>query len=82
MSDDMPASKDLDREQFRIACALAQEVGWVRVSLLQRGMWLTYSQAARIVDEMVERGLVGAAHPRTYERRWFGSRLLERPRSG
>lgn len=50
---------DADDEIMDDAIGVAVEVGSVSVSMLQRKLKLGYSRAARIVDQMEERGIVG-----------------------
>lgn len=54
------ASDDVyDDEMTEAAIEVAFEVGQVSTSMLQRRLKLGYSRAARIVDEMEEKGIVG-----------------------
>ena len=43
------------------AVELAVELGQVSISMLQRRMRIGYARAGRIVDEMTQRGIIGAA---------------------
>lgn len=43
------------------AIEIAVELGQVSISMLQRRMRIGYARAGRIVDEMTERGIIGAA---------------------
>lgn len=55
MADDSDADELLDE-----AIDIVVEMGQASVSMLQRRLKLGYSRAARIVDQMEERGIVGA----------------------
>ncbi len=56
-ADEMPAD-DAD-EMLNAAIEVVLETGQASVSMLQRRLKLGYSRAARIVDQMEERGVVG-----------------------
>ena len=56
-ADDVPAD-DAD-EMLNAAIDVVMETGQASTSLLQRRLKLGYSRAARIVDQMEERGIVG-----------------------
>ena len=55
MGDDPEADEMLDA-----AIDVVVDIGQASVSMLQRRLKLGYSRAARIVDQMEERGIVGA----------------------
>jgi len=50
---------DADDEMFMPAVEIAVEAGNVSASMLQRRLKLGYARAARLVDEMQDRGIVG-----------------------
>ncbi|MBE7004893.1 MAG: DNA translocase FtsK [Ruminococcaceae bacterium] len=53
-----PASEDAD-EMLNAAIEVVMETGQASTSMLQRRLKLGYSRAARIVDQMEERGIIG-----------------------
>jgi len=54
-----PASEDEGDELLPAAVEVVLETGQASVSMLQRRLKLGYSRAARLVDQMEERGIVG-----------------------
>ncbi len=59
-SDPEPNSNELDGDEMLPAAVdVILEIGQASVSMLQRRLKLGYSRAARIVDEMEEKGIVG-----------------------
>ncbi|MBQ9459324.1 MAG: DNA translocase FtsK, partial [Oscillospiraceae bacterium] len=54
-----PAETDSDDELLEQAVEVILETGQASTSMLQRRLKLGYSRAARIVDQMEERGIVG-----------------------
>jgi len=68
-SDPEPNSDELDGDEMLPAAVdVILETGQASVSMLQRRLKLGYARAARIVDEMEEKGIVGpfqGAKPRT-----------------
>ncbi len=74
-------------ELLPAAIDVVMETGQASVSMLQRRLKLGYSRAARIVDEMEQRGIVGpfeGSKPRqlliTREEQWEELKLTRRPR--
>jgi len=60
MSDPEPTSEELDGDEMLPAAVdVILETGQASVSMLQRRLKLGYARAARIVDEMEEKGIVG-----------------------
>ena len=60
VSDPEPNSEDLDGDEMLPAAVdVILETGQASVSMLQRRLKLGYARAARIVDEMEEKGIVG-----------------------
>jgi len=57
--EEKPAAADDVDELFDAAVEVILEVGQASVSMLQRRLKLGYSRAARLVDQMEERGIVG-----------------------
>ena len=68
-SDPEPSADELDGDEMLPAAVdVILETGQASVSMLQRRLKLGYARAARIVDEMEEKGIVGpfqGAKPRT-----------------
>ncbi|MBQ3497224.1 MAG: DNA translocase FtsK, partial [Oscillospiraceae bacterium] len=58
-SAEAPAADDAGDELFPAAVEVVLETGQASVSMLQRRLKLGYSRAARLVDQMEERGIVG-----------------------
>ena len=59
-SDPEPSSAELDGDEMLPAAVdVILETGQASVSMLQRRLKLGYARAARIVDEMEEKGIVG-----------------------
>ena len=59
-SDPDPAQEELDGDEMLPAAVdVILETGQASVSMLQRRLKLGYARAARIVDEMEEKGIVG-----------------------
>ena len=54
-----PAGESPDDELLTAAVDVVLETGQASVSMLQRRLKLGYARAARIVDEMEEKGIVG-----------------------
>ena len=54
-----PAGESPDDELLSAAVDVVLETGQASVSMLQRRLKLGYSRAARLVDQMEERGIVG-----------------------
>ena len=54
-----PAGESPDDELLTAAVDVVLETGQASVSMLQRRLKLGYSRAARLVDQMEERGIVG-----------------------
>jgi S-DNA-T family DNA segregation ATPase FtsK/SpoIIIE len=48
-----------DEAEFEQAVALVRQYGRASASLLQRKMRIGYPRAARIMDELYERGIIG-----------------------
>jgi S-DNA-T family DNA segregation ATPase FtsK/SpoIIIE len=69
VSDPEPTSEELDGDEMLPAAVdVILETGQASVSMLQRRLKLGYARAARIVDEMEEKGIVGpfqGSKPRT-----------------
>lgn len=69
VSDAEPSSEELDGDEMLPAAVdVILETGQASVSMLQRRLKLGYARAARIVDEMEEKGIVGpfmGSKPRT-----------------
>jgi S-DNA-T family DNA segregation ATPase FtsK/SpoIIIE len=60
VSDPEPSSEELDGDEMLPAAVdVILETGQASVSMLQRRLKLGYARAARIVDEMEEKGIVG-----------------------
>ena len=60
VSDPEPTSDELDGDEMLPAAVdVILETGQASVSMLQRRLKLGYARAARIVDEMEEKGIVG-----------------------
>lgn len=57
----LPSSKDTVDGYFKTAVGLVMKNGGASVSYLQRRLSIGYSRAARIVDQMEERGYIAAA---------------------
>jgi S-DNA-T family DNA segregation ATPase FtsK/SpoIIIE len=53
------SEEDAGDELFPMAVEVILETGQASVSMLQRRLKLGYARAARIVDEMEEKGIVG-----------------------
>lgn len=68
-SDPTPTSEEMDGDEMLPAAVdVILETGQASVSMLQRRLKLGYARAARIVDEMEEKGIVGpfqGSKPRT-----------------
>ena len=68
-SDPEPSAEELDGDEMLPAAVdVILETGQASVSMLQRRLKLGYARAARIVDEMEEKGIVGpfqGSKPRT-----------------
>ena len=59
-SDPEPTEEELDGDEMLPAAVdVILETGQASVSMLQRRLKLGYARAARIVDEMEEKGIVG-----------------------
>ncbi|MBQ2830490.1 MAG: DNA translocase FtsK [Oscillospiraceae bacterium] len=56
---DVSAAEEAGDELFPAAVEVVLETGQASVSMLQRRLKLGYSRAARLVDQMEERGIVG-----------------------
>ena len=69
MADPEPNEEELDGDEMLPAAVdVILETGQASVSMLQRRLKLGYARAARIVDEMEEKGFVGpfqGSKPRT-----------------
>jgi len=60
VSDPEPSAEELDGDEMLPAAVdVILETGQASVSMLQRRLKLGYARAARIVDEMEEKGIVG-----------------------
>ena len=60
VSDPEPSAEELDGDEMLPAAVdIILETGQASVSMLQRRLKLGYARAARIVDEMEEKGIVG-----------------------
>ena len=55
----MKANKKLQMSFFNEAVALVVENGQASISLLQRRLHIGYTRAARLIDQMEDRGYVG-----------------------
>jgi S-DNA-T family DNA segregation ATPase FtsK/SpoIIIE len=51
--------EDIDDNLYEEAVSVVRQLGQASASLLQRRMRIGYTRAARIVDMMEERGVVG-----------------------
>lgn len=58
-ADNMGAGGDYDDEMFPKAVEVVVEAGMASTTLLQRKLKLGYARAARIVDELSEKGIIG-----------------------
>ncbi len=58
-TDNMGAGGDYDDEMFPKAVEVVVEAGMASTTLLQRKLKLGYARAARIVDELSEKGIIG-----------------------
>ncbi len=58
-TDNMGAGGDYDDEMFPKAVEVVVEAGMASTTLLQRKLKLGYARAARIVDELAEKGIIG-----------------------
>ncbi len=58
-TDNMGAGGDYDDEMFPRAVEVVVEAGMASTTLLQRKLKLGYARAARIVDELSEKGIIG-----------------------
>lgn len=58
-TDSMGAGGDYDDEMFPKAVEVVVEAGMASTTLLQRKLKLGYARAARIVDELSEKGIIG-----------------------
>ena len=59
LPDNMGAGGDYDDEMFPKAVEVVVEAGMASTTLLQRKLKLGYARAARIVDELSEKGIIG-----------------------
>ena len=88
-SDPEPTADELDGDEMLPAAVdVILETGQASVSMLQRRLKLGYARAARIVDEMEEKGIVGpfqGAKPRTIlitKEQWEARKNGEAPQMG
>lgn len=58
-TDNMGSGGDYDDEMFPKAVEVVVEAGMASTTLLQRKLKLGYARAARIVDELAEKGIIG-----------------------
>ena len=58
-TDSMGSGGDYDDEMFPKAVEVVVEAGMASTTLLQRKLKLGYARAARIVDELSEKGIIG-----------------------
>ncbi len=58
-TDSMSSGGDYDDEMFPKAVEVVVEAGMASTTLLQRKLKLGYARAARIVDELAEKGIIG-----------------------
>ena len=58
---DMGGVSDADGDMFRDAVRVVIEAGKASTSLLQRRLRIGYGRAARLIEEMEEQGIIGAA---------------------
>lgn len=62
--EEIEEEKDLD-PKFHEAVAVVRDEGQASVSMLQRKMRIGYTRAARIIDKMEEKGIIGEPDPKT-----------------
>ena len=60
-SEDDDEDEDVDQEMYLKAVELVRQRKKASVSLLQRQLRIGYTRAARLIDMMEERGIVGPA---------------------
>ena len=62
--EEIEEENDLD-PKFNEAVGIVQEEGQASISMLQRKMRIGYTRAARIIDKMEEKGIIGEPDPKT-----------------
>ena len=66
-----------DRNRVIAACKIIKATGQVRVSCLQRRLYLNWTDATRIIDLLDEAGIIGTPNKQEYYTRPIYSDKLE-----